>query len=32
MLENTELLQITDKDEFTAFMNQFGDAGLIRPR
>jgi hypothetical protein len=28
MLEDTELLRITDKDEFGAFMKQFGDAGL----
>jgi hypothetical protein len=32
VIENTELLQITDKDGFTAFMNRLGDAGLIRPR
>jgi hypothetical protein len=29
MLEDTELLRITDKDEFEAFMKQLGDAGLI---
>ncbi len=29
MLEDTELLQITDKDEFNAFMKQPGEAGLI---
>ena len=28
MLEDTELLRITDKDEFGAFMKQLGDAGL----
>lgn len=32
MLEDTELLQITDKDEFAAFMNQLSDAGVIPPR
>jgi hypothetical protein len=29
MLEDTELLQITDKDEFRAFMKQLADAGLV---
>jgi hypothetical protein len=29
MLEDTELLQITDKDQFSAFMKQLADAGLV---
>ncbi|HEY6494820.1 MAG TPA: hypothetical protein VIZ43_16225 [Trebonia sp.] len=29
MLEDTELLQVTDKDDFKAFMRQCGEAGLV---
>jgi hypothetical protein len=29
MLEDTTLLQITDKDEFAGFMKQLSDAGLV---
>ena len=29
MLEDTELLQITDKDQFGAFMKQLAEAGLV---
>ena len=29
MLEDTELLQITDKDQFSAFMKQLAEAGLV---
>ena len=32
MLEDTELLQITDAGEFSAFMSQLSDAGLIPAR
>jgi uncharacterized RmlC-like cupin family protein len=32
MLEDTELLQVTDKDEFRAFMKQLADAGLVPAR